>query len=272
MFDTPDGASERETIRHRMRPAFNERFTNRNPHLMDRLIEWRLEQDAGAPARGAQAAAVQKFDVSDRLDGLRVPTLLLHGTDDQVVPVENARLLEEKISDSRLELVEGGSHLFFIEDDELVNEHLLAFLDEQGDEGSRLAAILALLGRRSSAGCSGVPDPDLTVASDADIEALVGEPHQMSAVGRASLGVLDQIVERARIHDVVAAAQLGGIGLENRGDCGDNGLARPAVRRIERGDVAVIGRLRLVRRIVWGGHTLLLSRTRVATRLPISSY
>jgi len=131
MFDTPDGASERETIRHRMRPAFNERFTNRNPHLMDRLIEWRLEQDAGAPAREAQAAAVQKFDVSDRLDGLRVPTLLLHGTDDQVVPVENARLLEEKISDSRLELVEGGSHLFFIEDDELVNEHLLAFLDEQ---------------------------------------------------------------------------------------------------------------------------------------------
>jgi len=84
------------------------------------------------PAREAQAAAVQKFDVSDRLDGLRVPTLLLHhGTDDQVVPVENARLLEEKISDSRLELVEGGSHLFFIEDDELVNEHLLAFLDEQ---------------------------------------------------------------------------------------------------------------------------------------------
>ncbi|WP_226039737.1 alpha/beta hydrolase [Natrinema sp. DC36] len=131
MFDTPDGASERETIRHRMRPAFNERFTNRNPHLMDRIIEWRLEQDAGAPGREAQAAAVQNFDVSDRLDGLRVPTLLLHGTDDQVVPVENARLLAEKISDSRLELVEGGSHLFFIEDDELVNEHLLAFLDEQ---------------------------------------------------------------------------------------------------------------------------------------------
>lgn len=131
MFDTPDGASERETIRHRMRPAFNERFTNRNPHLMDRIIEWRLEQDASAPAREAQAAAVQNFDVSDRLDGLRVPTLLLHGTDDQVVPVENARLLEEKISDSRLELVEGGSHLFFIEEDELVNEHLLAFLEEQ---------------------------------------------------------------------------------------------------------------------------------------------
>ncbi|WP_222920414.1 alpha/beta hydrolase [Natrinema sp. SYSU A 869] len=131
MFDTPDGASERETLRHRMRPAFNERFTNRNPHLIDRILEWRLEQDADDPAREAQAAAVQNFDVSGRLDGLRTPTLILHGTADQVVPVENARLLREKITDSRLELVEGGSHLFFIEDADRVNEMLLEFLEEQ---------------------------------------------------------------------------------------------------------------------------------------------
>ncbi|ELY79555.1 alpha/beta fold hydrolase [Natrinema gari] len=131
MFDTPDGASQRETFRHRMRPAFTERFTNRNPHLMDRILEWRLEQDADDPAREAQAAAVRNFDISDRLDGLRVPTLLLHGTNDRVVPVENARLLEENIADSRLELVEGGSHLFFIEDAAEVTEAVLSFIDAQ---------------------------------------------------------------------------------------------------------------------------------------------
>lgn len=131
MFETPGGATERETIRHRMRPAFTERFTNRNPHLMDQIIEWRLEEDASDPAREAQGAAVQAFDVSERLGRVRVPTLILHGTDDQVVPVENARLLEEKLPNSRLELIEGGSHLFFIEDDDLVSEHLMEFLDEQ---------------------------------------------------------------------------------------------------------------------------------------------
>ncbi|RZH68781.1 alpha/beta fold hydrolase [Natrinema altunense] len=131
MFDTPDGASQRETLRHRMRPAFTERFTNRNPHLMDRILEWRLEQDADDPAREAQAAAVRNFDVSSRLDGLRVPTLILHGTADRVVPVENARLLEEKIADSRVELVEGGSHLFFIEDADEVTEAVLSFIDAQ---------------------------------------------------------------------------------------------------------------------------------------------
>ncbi|WP_126663909.1 alpha/beta fold hydrolase [Haloterrigena salifodinae] len=128
IFDVPDGASEREKLRHRMRPAFTERFTNRNPHLMDRIIEWRLEQDADDPAREAQAAAVLDFDVSDRLEGLRVPTLVLHGTDDRVVPFENGLLLEEAIPNARLERFEGGSHCFFIEHADRMNEELRAFL------------------------------------------------------------------------------------------------------------------------------------------------
>ena len=130
IFDVPKGASERERLRHRMRPAFSERFTNRNPHLVDRIIEWRLEQDAAEPARVAQAAAGASFDVRERVWELRVPTLVLHGTDDRVVPVENARLLDEKLPNSRLETVDGGSHLFFIEEADRVNETLLGFLDD----------------------------------------------------------------------------------------------------------------------------------------------
>ncbi|APW96942.1 3-oxoadipate enol-lactone hydrolase [Halobiforma lacisalsi AJ5] len=132
IFDVPDGANERETIRHRMRPAFTERFTNRNPHLMDRIIEWRLEQDADEPAREAQAAAVLGFDVSDRLERLRIPTLVMHGTDDRVLPAANGELLAERLPDARLELVDGGSHCFFIEAAEHVNGVLLEFLEERG--------------------------------------------------------------------------------------------------------------------------------------------
>ncbi|THE66741.1 alpha/beta fold hydrolase [Salinadaptatus halalkaliphilus] len=128
IFDVPSGASERETIRHRMRPAFTDAFTNRNPHLMDRIIEWRLEQDADDPAREAQAAAGQAFDIGDRVDRIRVPTLVVHGTDDGVVPYMNGRLLAEKIPDARLETIEGGSHPMYIEDAPRVNEALLSFL------------------------------------------------------------------------------------------------------------------------------------------------
>jgi pimeloyl-ACP methyl ester carboxylesterase len=53
----------------------------------------------------------------------------MHGTADRVLPVENARLLHERLPDSDLELVDGGPHLFFVEDAARVNETLLAFLD-----------------------------------------------------------------------------------------------------------------------------------------------
>ncbi|KDE59191.1 3-oxoadipate enol-lactone hydrolase [Halostagnicola sp. A56] len=131
VFSTPKGLSERERLRHRMRPAFSERFTNRNPHLVDRIIEWRLEQDAPEPAVEAQAGAVRSFDIADRLDQIRVPTLVVHGTADRVIPVENARLLETKIPDATLETVEGGSHCVFIEASDAVNDHLRSFLRDR---------------------------------------------------------------------------------------------------------------------------------------------
>ncbi len=126
----PNGASRREAIRHQMRPAFSERFTNRNPHLMDRIIEWRLEQDASTPAAEAQTAAVFGFDASDRLDSIRLPTLVMHGTDDRVVPFSNGTLLAEKLPNATFERIEGGAHCIFIENAEQVNAALLSFLDD----------------------------------------------------------------------------------------------------------------------------------------------
>ncbi|WIV65857.1 alpha/beta fold hydrolase [Natrialbaceae archaeon AArc-T1-2] len=129
--DVPADASERERLRHRIRPAFTERFTSRNPHLMDRIVEWRLEQDASDPARTAQAAAVASFDATDHLHRIRVPTLVVHGTDDRVLPFENATLLADTLSNARLERVEGGSHFCFLEDASQVNEAIRTFLAEQ---------------------------------------------------------------------------------------------------------------------------------------------
>jgi pimeloyl-ACP methyl ester carboxylesterase len=128
IFDVPEGADERERVRHRMGPAISDEFVEHNPETVEQIVDWRLEQDAGEAARESQGAAGANFDVSDRVGELDVPTLVLHGTADRVVPVENGELLAEAIPDSRLELVDGGSHLFMIENAERVNESLLDFL------------------------------------------------------------------------------------------------------------------------------------------------
>lgn len=128
MFDVPADASPREAIRHKMRPAMTDAFFEANDGLVAEIVEWRLETDAPPAARRAQAAAVDAFDVSDRLGEIAVPTLVLHGTDDRVVPVGNGELLAARIPGARARFVDGGAHLLFIEHAERVTDELLGFL------------------------------------------------------------------------------------------------------------------------------------------------
>ena len=126
MFDVPDDADEREAIRYKMAPAMDELADD--TETLERIVDWRLASDAPPAARQAQAAAVEAFDVSDRLDEITVPAFVAHGTADRVLPVENGRLLADRLDCATL-FVEDGPHLFFIEDADRVNSALTAFLD-----------------------------------------------------------------------------------------------------------------------------------------------
>jgi pimeloyl-ACP methyl ester carboxylesterase len=56
-----------------------------------------------------------RHDAWDALPRITAPTLVLHGTDDLMVPTANAPLLAQRIPDAGLHLVEGGRHGFFEE-------------------------------------------------------------------------------------------------------------------------------------------------------------
>ncbi|HTD57490.1 MAG TPA: alpha/beta hydrolase [Solirubrobacteraceae bacterium] len=74
-----------------------------------------------------QMRAITAHDTSARLPGLNLPTLLVHGTLDQMLPVENGHMIAELIPNARLEILEGIGHMFFLElperTAELVREH-----------------------------------------------------------------------------------------------------------------------------------------------------
>jgi pimeloyl-ACP methyl ester carboxylesterase len=131
MFGVPDEYDEREAIRFKMEPAMTAEFWEANDDLIEDIVDWRLETDAPENPRAWQAAAVDAFDASDRLGELTLPTLVLHGQRDDVVPVGNGELLAAGIPDAMLETFdEGGSHLFFIERAEDVNERLQSFITD----------------------------------------------------------------------------------------------------------------------------------------------
>ncbi len=63
----------------------------------------------------AQMAACAAHDTHARLGGLDVPTLVVHGTLDEMLPVANGRLVASLIPGAQLEILDEIGHLFFWE-------------------------------------------------------------------------------------------------------------------------------------------------------------
>lgn len=82
--------------------------------LVEEVYAGRLANPPDPAGWAAQAAAGTTFPGVDqaRIDR---PTLVLTGTDDNVVDARNSELLAERIPGARLERIEGAGHLFFWE-------------------------------------------------------------------------------------------------------------------------------------------------------------
>ncbi len=56
-----------------------------------------------------------RYETSSKAPGLRLPSLVIHGTDDEVVPMEMGRRIAQLLPNAELWPIEGGHHsdLFF---------------------------------------------------------------------------------------------------------------------------------------------------------------
>jgi len=83
-----------------------------------------------AAASRAHLRVSAGHDAFDRLPEIDVPTLVLHGSDDRMAPVENANLLAYRIPGARLRITPGGRHGFFDEFAATITPAVIAFLTE----------------------------------------------------------------------------------------------------------------------------------------------
>jgi pimeloyl-ACP methyl ester carboxylesterase len=98
----------------------------------DRFVE--LSERAPVPMSVimGQLQAIAAHDVGDRLGDITVPTAVMHGTADRMLPYPNCKPIHEGIPGATLDTFEGAGHLYFQE------------------EGARTAEILEGLSRRSA--------------------------------------------------------------------------------------------------------------------------
>jgi 3-oxoadipate enol-lactonase len=107
---------------------FSPGFVRDHPDRLEehRLVARRNPQPSHATRR--QWEAMQGFDANDRLSDIRVPTIVLHGTDDLTVDPENARILASRIPCARLALLEGAGHVYHWELPEKADSVALDFV------------------------------------------------------------------------------------------------------------------------------------------------
>ncbi|HEX4598854.1 MAG TPA: alpha/beta hydrolase [Burkholderiaceae bacterium] len=90
---------------------------------------WLQGMMAGMPASYFCIKAFSETDQTEDLKKFDVPTLILHGDDDQIVPIANAGLLSAKlVRGATLKVYQGGAHGLCTTEKDQVNADLLAFI------------------------------------------------------------------------------------------------------------------------------------------------
>jgi 3-oxoadipate enol-lactonase len=89
--------------------------TAADPGAYAAFLEISRRRAVAVPVIMAQIQACAAHDTYERLAQLTMPTLVVHGTEDEVLPVQNGPLIASRIPGSRLEILPGVGHLFFLE-------------------------------------------------------------------------------------------------------------------------------------------------------------
>ena len=84
---------------------------------------------AGLPAAYFSVKAFSETDQTEDLEKIDVPTLILHGDDDQIVPIAASAMLSSKlVKGAKLKIIKGGPHGMCSTLKDEINEELLGFI------------------------------------------------------------------------------------------------------------------------------------------------
>lgn len=98
------------------------------PARIEEDLAIRREHIPEPSAYQAQLAAILSWQSYERLPGIRVPVLVIHGGADRLVPPGNGALIAERIPNAQLVLLPGAGHLFTTDQPEAAHTAILDFL------------------------------------------------------------------------------------------------------------------------------------------------
>jgi len=126
-FTANEGLSPEEILKKDMDIYFSDEYIKENQEKIKEFVEISLRYYQPLDAFERQFAACLKHDTVNRLSRIDVPTLILSGDDDPLVPPENSKILNALIPRSESVFFPGKRHCFFIEEADQFNQMVTGF-------------------------------------------------------------------------------------------------------------------------------------------------
>ncbi len=116
--------------RNACRVMYGAAFQRHHPEVVEAAIAWRARHLVSGRTFRVQQEAIRHHATDGELAAIAAPTLVLHGSEDRVVPIANGERLAARIPRATLTQFAGLGHLFFQEDpvatDRVLREWLAA--------------------------------------------------------------------------------------------------------------------------------------------------
>lgn len=125
------GLNTEDRVRENWALAFSPRFVRERPAEVERVVNLRAENFVPEHSYQRQLQAAFAFDAAARVGEINVPTLVITGDADLIVPHENSLNLAAAIPGATLQVIRGGSHAFFIERADEFNRAVVEFVEQQ---------------------------------------------------------------------------------------------------------------------------------------------
>jgi 3-oxoadipate enol-lactonase len=107
---------------------YSQSFIENQRELVAEDIQRRIEIPVLPYAYILQLQACLAHDTYNDIDQIKVPTLVIHGDEDKLVPYQNGVTLAEKIPNAEFLTIQGAGHIYVTEANDLVNERVIDFL------------------------------------------------------------------------------------------------------------------------------------------------
>ncbi len=126
--NSPEDQTREEFIDQTIPLLFTPKFIKEKPDFIDGVKELLLKAPISPDAFERQVKALMGFNSFRKLKTINVPTLIIHGKEDILIPVGNAEVLAGQIPNAKLILLDDAAHSFFEPDPEKAFNSILEFL------------------------------------------------------------------------------------------------------------------------------------------------